>query len=212
MLWAVTRSGGFRELWCPACDCDLSGGVGFGGSALDEQAPPRPNVVLIIRDDVYDGVGPLGGHPRSTSLGIDACAAGAAVFENVFCPTSVRAVSGNLFWAPWCENEVRANSKRMMRDVRDKGCGLVGSGRLKDGVVSRVCGVGSRQRCPSYTQMRTKAVRVPRQSMVIQSGSTVRRGSGGAASVATMGLRNCATTARIRTKGETLPMAPRTPR
>ncbi|MEO1583787.1 MAG: sulfatase [Planctomycetota bacterium] len=115
------------------------GCVGVAGA----QEAARLNVLLIVCDDLNDWVGPLGGHRQAQTPAIDAFAESAVVFENASCSTPVCApsrasfltgiepyTSGNLFWSPWFENEVLANSKTMMRHFRDNGYIAVGAGKL----------------------------------------------------------------------------------
>ncbi len=119
----------------------------FASSAAGESRfpnePIRPNVVLIVCDDLNDWVGILGGHPQAHTPHIDAFAETAVSFENAMCSTPVCApsrasfltgiephTSGNLFWSPWFENEVLANSKTMMQHFRDNGYRVVGAGKL----------------------------------------------------------------------------------
>lgn len=102
-----------------------------------------PNVVLIVCDDLNDWVEPLGGHPQAHTPSLAAFAQAAVTFENAHSNNPVCApsrasmltglyphTSGNLFWDPWYENPVLADSKTIMRHFRDHGYRVVGSGKL----------------------------------------------------------------------------------
>ncbi len=103
----------------------------------------RPNVVLIVCDDLNDWVEPLGGHPQSRTPALARFAETAVTFTNAHSNNPVCApsrssfltglyphTSGNLFWAPWFDNPVLQNSKTMMQHFRDSGYRVVGSGKL----------------------------------------------------------------------------------
>lgn len=113
------------------------------GQTRSTRERDRPNVVLIVCDDLNDWVGVQGGHPQATTPHLDAFAETAVVFENAVCSTPVCApsrasfltgiephTSGNLFWSPWFENEILANSNTMMRHFRQHGYHVVGAGKL----------------------------------------------------------------------------------
>jgi arylsulfatase A-like enzyme len=51
----------------------------------EEPASPRPNVLLIVIDDLNDWVGCLGGHPQSLTPNIDALAQRGLLFGNAHC-------------------------------------------------------------------------------------------------------------------------------
>lgn len=53
--------------------------------AAAEDAPPRPNVLMIAVDDLNDWVGCLGGHPQAQTPNIDGLAARGTVFLNAHC-------------------------------------------------------------------------------------------------------------------------------
>jgi len=106
-------------------------------------AADRPNVVLIVCDDLNDFEGVFGGHPQARTPNIDRLADTGVAFRRAYSNEPVCApsrgsfltgiypwTSGNLFWKPWYENTVLANSKTLMEDFRDHGYHVVGSGKL----------------------------------------------------------------------------------
>jgi arylsulfatase A-like enzyme len=103
----------------------------------------RPNVVLIVCDDLNDWVEPLGGHPQAYTPALASFARTGVTFTNahsnnpVCAPSRASMLCGiyphtsrNLFWDRWHENAVLAHSKTMMRHFRDNGYRVVGSGKL----------------------------------------------------------------------------------
>ncbi|MEM0983380.1 MAG: sulfatase [Planctomycetota bacterium] len=103
----------------------------------------RPNVVLIVCDDLNDWVEPLGGHPQAVTPNLARFAETAVTFENAHANNPVCApsrasfltgiyphTSGNLFWDEWFKNPVLQNSTTLMRHFRDGGYRVVGSGKL----------------------------------------------------------------------------------
>ncbi len=103
----------------------------------------RPNVVLVVCDDLNDWIEPLGGHPQARTPVLADFATTAVNFTNAHSNNPVCApsrasfltglyphTSGNLFWAPWFNNPVLENSKTVMQHFRDNGYRVVGSGKL----------------------------------------------------------------------------------
>ncbi len=106
-------------------------------------AQPRPNVVLIVCDDLNDNIGHLKGHPQAHTPHMDRLAASGVSFRRAFSNNPVCApsrssfltgiyphTSGNLFWDKWFTNPVLAHSKTIMEHFRDNGYQVVGSGKL----------------------------------------------------------------------------------
>ena len=106
-------------------------------------AADRPNVVLIVCDDLNTDIGHLGGHPQARTPNIDRLARSGVSFRRAYSNNPICApsrssfltgiyphTSGNLFWAKWFENAVLANSKTIMEHFRDNGYVAVGSGKL----------------------------------------------------------------------------------
>jgi len=106
-------------------------------------AADRPNVVLIVCDDLNTDIGHLGGHPQARTPNIDRLARSGVSFRRAYSNNPICApsrssfltgiyphTSGNLFWAKWFENDILANSKTLMEHFRDNGYRVVGSGKL----------------------------------------------------------------------------------
>ena len=106
-------------------------------------AAQRPNVVLIVCDDLSDFEGVFGGHPQARTANIDRLAGTGVAFRRAHSNEPVCAssrgsfltgiylwTSSNLFWTPWYENPVPANSKTLVEDFRDNGYHVVGTGKL----------------------------------------------------------------------------------
>lgn len=106
-------------------------------------AGPRPNVLLIVCDDLNDWVEPLGGHPQARTPALARLAREGVTFTNAHSNNPVCApsrasfltgvyphTSGNLFWAKWFENPVLASTGTIMRRFRESGYRVVGSGKL----------------------------------------------------------------------------------
>ena len=55
----------------------------------DAPEGPRPDILLIVVDDLNDWVGHLGGHPNARTPGIDALAARGIAFTNAHCASPV---------------------------------------------------------------------------------------------------------------------------
>lgn len=111
--------------------------------AVTALAKERPNVVLIICDDLNDYVSGFGGHPQVQTPNMERFAQTAVSFSRAYCNypvcapsrasflTGVHArTSGNLHFEKWYENPVLANSKTMMEHFRDNGYHVVGSGKV----------------------------------------------------------------------------------
>ena len=103
----------------------------------------RPNVVLIVCDDLNDYIGHLGGHPQARTPNIDRLAASGVSFLRAYSNNPVCAPSrasfltgiyghhsGNIWWDPWHKNPVLANSHSLMEHFQANGYAVVGSGKL----------------------------------------------------------------------------------
>jgi len=111
------------------------------GSAL--RAAERPNVVLIVCDDLNDYVSALGGHPQSQTPHIAKLAEEGVSFRRAYsnnpicAPSRASFVTGiyahhsrNFTFDKWYENPVLKNSKTLMQYFRENGYYVVGSGKL----------------------------------------------------------------------------------
>lgn len=103
----------------------------------------RPNVVLIVCDDLNDYVSGYGGHPQASTPAIARLAESGVTFSHAYSNNPVCApsrasfltgiyphVSGNLFFGKWFENPVLANSRTLMQHFRANGYHVAGSGKL----------------------------------------------------------------------------------
>ena len=108
-------------------------------TALEE----RPNVVLIVCDDLNDFVTGYNGHPQAKTPNMAKLATTGVAFKRAYSNNPVCApsrssfltgiyahTSGNLFWGKWFENPVLNNSKTIMEHFRDNGYHVAGSGKL----------------------------------------------------------------------------------
>jgi len=106
-------------------------------------AADRPNVVLIVCDDLNTQIGHLSGHPQARTPNIDRLARSGVSFRRAYSNNPICApsrssfltgiyphTSGNLFWGKWFQNEILANCKTVMEHFRDNGYRVVGSGKL----------------------------------------------------------------------------------
>jgi len=93
-------------------------------STVASSAADRPNVVLIVCDDLNTDIGHLDGHPQARTPNIDRLARSGVSFRRAYSNNPICApsrssfltgiyphTSGNLFWNKWFENEILANSK-----------------------------------------------------------------------------------------------------
>ena len=110
---------------------------------LSTQAAERPNVVLIVCDDLNDYVTGFGGHPQARTPNMARLAKSGVAFQRAYSNNPVCApsrssfltgiyphTSGNFFWVKWFQNPVLKNSKTIMEHFRDNGYHVAGSGKL----------------------------------------------------------------------------------
>jgi arylsulfatase A-like enzyme len=106
----------------------------------------RPNVVLIVCDDLNDyitGIPGEQGHPQSITPHIERLARSGVAFRRAYSNNPVCAPSrssfltgiyphnsGNLFWGKWWENRILNNSRTLMEHFRANGYHVVGTGKL----------------------------------------------------------------------------------
>lgn len=106
-------------------------------------AETRPNVVLIVCDDLNDYIESLGGHPQARTPNISKLAATGVSFARAYSNNPVCApsrasfltgiyphTSGNLFWKEWYKNPVLKNSRSLMAHFRANGYHVAGTGKL----------------------------------------------------------------------------------
>lgn len=103
----------------------------------------RPNVVLIVCDDLNTDIGHLGSHPQAHTPHMDRLAASGVSFRRAFSNEPVCApsrssfltgiyphTSGNLFWNEWFTNPVLSNSRTLMEYFHANDYHVVGTGKL----------------------------------------------------------------------------------
>ncbi len=109
-------------------------------------AADRPNVVLIVCDDLNDyitGIPGQTGHPQSLTPNVEKLAKSGVAFRRAYSNNPVCApsrssfltgiypkTSGNLFWTEWYKNPVLNNSNTIMEYFRKNGYHTAGSGKL----------------------------------------------------------------------------------
>jgi len=115
------------------------------GSAQTEEVQ-RPNVVLIVCDDLNDyitGIPGQTGHPQARTPNVEKLAASGVAFRRAYSNNPVCAPSRASFltgiyghhsdgngWPKWYNLPVLKNSKTLMHHFRDNGYEVVGSGKL----------------------------------------------------------------------------------
>ncbi|HQL75110.1 MAG: Choline-sulfatase [Planctomycetes bacterium ADurb.Bin126] len=112
-------------------------------AALHAAGLKRPNVVLIVCDDLNDYVAHLGGHPQARTPHMDALAQGGVSFRRSYCQDPICAPSrasfltgiypfrsGDFTFRPWFEFPILQNSRTLMEHFRANGYHVVGSGKL----------------------------------------------------------------------------------
>ncbi len=103
----------------------------------------KPNVVLIVCDDLNDYVTGMGGHPQARTPHIERLARSGVSFRRAYSNNPICApsrssfltgiyphTSKNLFFDKWYHNPVLKNSKTIMEHFRDNGYHVAGSGKL----------------------------------------------------------------------------------
>lgn len=118
--------------------------VGCGtGEVSDSEKVERPNVLLIVCDDLNDYSAAFGGHPQVKSPNIDRLAESGVAFVNAHSNTPICSPSRNsLFtgvythrsrdfgWTPHDKQEVLKHNKLLMEIFRENGYLTAGSGKL----------------------------------------------------------------------------------
>ena len=113
----------------------------FAGSLIGKDR--KPNVVLIVCDDLNDYVTGMEGHPQARTPHIARLAQSGVAFRRAYSNNPICApsrssfltgiyphTSKNLFWDKWFENPVLKNCKTIMEYFGDNGYHVAGSGKL----------------------------------------------------------------------------------
>jgi choline-sulfatase len=103
----------------------------------------KPNVVLIVCDDLNDFVTGMDGHPQARTPNIEKLAASGVSFRRAYCNVPVCApsrssfmtgiyahTSRNMHFKNWRENPVLANCMTLSESFRAGGYHTVGSGKV----------------------------------------------------------------------------------
>jgi len=103
----------------------------------------KPNVVMIVCDDLNDYVAGMAGHPQAQTPHIARLAQSGVAFKRAYSNNPICApsrssfltgiyphTSKNLFWDKWHQNPVLKNSKTLMEHFADNGYHVAGSGKL----------------------------------------------------------------------------------
>jgi len=119
----------------------------------------KPNVVLIVCDDLNDFITGMEGHPQAQTPNLEKLAKSGVAFKRAYSNSPVCApsrssfltgiyphTSGNLFWDKWFQNPKLKNSKTLMEHFRSNGYHVAGSGKLMH-----------HQRPEVYTEFKHKA-------------------------------------------------------
>ncbi|VGO16444.1 Arylsulfatase [Pontiella desulfatans] len=118
----------------------------LGGLVGVVSAAERPNVVLIVCDDLNDyitGIQGQAGHPQTLTPHMEKLASSGVAFRRAYSNHPVCApsrssfltgiyghTSGNLFWNKWFQNPVLKNSRSLMDHFKQNGYHVVGSGKM----------------------------------------------------------------------------------
>jgi arylsulfatase A-like enzyme len=116
------------------------------GLSVTVIAAERPNVVLIVCDDLNDyitGIPGGSGHPQAITPNMEKLAKSGVAFRRAYSNHPVCApsrssfltgiyghTSGNLFWSKWFQNPVLKNSRSLMDHFKQNGYHVAGSGKL----------------------------------------------------------------------------------
>ncbi len=117
--------------------------VGCQSSYKTNTSIKKPNVLVIMVDDLNDNIGILGGHPQAKTPHMDAFAKTATTFTKAYtnapmCGPSRASLftgiyphnSNNYFQKPWYNYEVLANSRTLMEQFQQAGYQVLGSGKI----------------------------------------------------------------------------------
>ena len=107
------------------------------------QSIDRPNVLLIMIDDLNDCIEPLGGHVQSLTPNMSKLASSGVTFKNAYTnapmcgPSRASMITGiyphhsrNFYQDPWFKNDVLVNSRTMMEQFKDSGYNVRGTGKI----------------------------------------------------------------------------------
>lgn len=117
--------------------------IGCSSDKKEQKTFDKPNVLIIMVDDLNDNIGILGGHLQAKTPHMDAFAKTAATFSRAYaaapmCGPSRASMftgifphnSNNYFQKPWYDYEVLSNSRTMMEQFKEAGYNVMGSGKI----------------------------------------------------------------------------------
>ncbi|UCF36053.1 MAG: sulfatase, partial [Acidobacteriota bacterium] len=105
--------------------------------------PERPNVLVIVADDLNDCIEGMDGHPQALTPQMSSLAESGVSFRRAYtnapmCGPSRSSLftgvyphnSNNYFQAPWFDNEVLKNTRTMMEQFKASGYQVMGTGKI----------------------------------------------------------------------------------
>ena len=115
----------------------------FGSAFGQSESAERPNVLIIMVDDLNDCIGEMSGHAQSLTPNMDRLAQSGASFMRAYtnapmCGPSRSSMftgvlphhSHNYFQAPWMDNETLINTRTMMEQFKGAGYHVMGTGKI----------------------------------------------------------------------------------
>ena len=112
-------------------------------SSVHSQVQPRPNVLMIMVDDLNDCIEGMGGHPQALTPNMNRLAQSGVSFKRAYTnapmcgPSRASLFTGvyphhsrNFFQAPWFKNEVLNNTRTLMEQFKREGYTVLGSGKI----------------------------------------------------------------------------------
>lgn len=112
--------------------------LGFGQKPVN-----KPNVLLIMVDDLNDCIEGMGGHPQAATPNLTRFAESGVIFKRAYTnapmcgPSRASMFTGvyphhshNYFQAPWYENPVLKSTRTMMEQFKLAGYQVLGSGKI----------------------------------------------------------------------------------
>jgi arylsulfatase A-like enzyme len=121
----------------------MIGLLGCHPSKKSDGSTTKPNVLVIMVDDLNDNIGILGGHGQAKTPHMDAFAKSAVTFPRAYTnapmcgPSRASMFTGiyphnskNYFQKPWYNYEVLNNSRTMMEQFKEAGYNVMGTGKI----------------------------------------------------------------------------------
>lgn len=109
----------------------------------EANAQKKPNIVLIVIDDLNDYVQGFGGHEQALTPHISTLAKSGVSFQKAYCnvpicgPSRSSFLTGvyphnsnNLFFDKWYENQVLSNTNTVMEQFKNNGYQVIGTGKV----------------------------------------------------------------------------------